>query len=182
MTERRLRKRLKKLCAICSFDESGQYKLHSFRHHFASLCANHNVAHRKGLAWLGHSSSQMLDLYYHLHDEDSQHAMMELAGVDESENTRSLRVGFEGNRGVNNRESRTSSRAEATCAMPHRRIGEGGIRTPATVARRPHFECGSFSHSDTSPRIMNCELRIQNDAALSTQRSSVRFAVGNTDR
>ena len=35
---------------------------------FASLCANHRVAHRKALAWLGHSSSEMLDLYYHLHD------------------------------------------------------------------------------------------------------------------
>ncbi len=31
------------------------------------------------------------------------------------------------------------------------RNGEGGIRTPAAVSRRPHFECGSFSHSDTSP-------------------------------
>ena len=29
--------------------------------------------------------------------------------------------------------------------------GEGGIRTPGAVARTPHFECGSFSHSDTSP-------------------------------
>ncbi len=29
--------------------------------------------------------------------------------------------------------------------------GEGGIRTPGTVARTPHFECGSFGHSDTSP-------------------------------
>jgi len=57
-----------------------QYKLHSFRHHFASLCANHQVAYRKALAWLGHSSSEMLDLYYHLRDEDSRQAMMALAG------------------------------------------------------------------------------------------------------
>ena len=35
------------------------------------------------LAWLGHSSSEMLDLYYHLHDEDSQQAMMELAKSDQ---------------------------------------------------------------------------------------------------
>ena len=34
------------------------------------------------LAWLGHSSSQMLDLYYHLHDEDNQRAMMAFAKVD----------------------------------------------------------------------------------------------------
>jgi len=79
ITERRLLKRLKELCEQCKFENPRQYKLHSFRHHFGSLCANHNVAYRKALAWLGHSSSQMLDLYYHLHDEDSQHAMVALA-------------------------------------------------------------------------------------------------------
>ena len=30
--------------------------------------------------------------------------------------------------------------------------GEGGIRTPDTVTRMPHFECGAFNHSATSPR------------------------------
>jgi hypothetical protein len=29
--------------------------------------------------------------------------------------------------------------------------GEGGIRTPDTVARIPHFECGAIDHSATSP-------------------------------
>src|SRR3954462_5631072 len=29
--------------------------------------------------------------------------------------------------------------------------GEGGIRTPGTVARTPHFECGAIEHSATSP-------------------------------
>ncbi len=37
------------------------------------------VAHRKALAWLGHSSSEILDPYYHLHDADSQSAMQSLA-------------------------------------------------------------------------------------------------------
>ena len=76
---RKLLKRLKILCAKCKFNNPTQYKLHSFRHHFASLCANHGVAHRKALAWLGHSNSEMLDLYYHLYDDDSQKTMMELA-------------------------------------------------------------------------------------------------------
>ena len=76
---RRLLKRLKVLCKKCDFENPTQYKLHSFRHHFASMYANHGVAHRKALAWLGHSSSEMLDLYYHLHDEDSQQTMMDLA-------------------------------------------------------------------------------------------------------
>jgi hypothetical protein len=31
--------------------------------------------------------------------------------------------------------------------------GEGGIRTPDTVARMPHFECGAFNRSATSPRM-----------------------------
>jgi hypothetical protein len=29
--------------------------------------------------------------------------------------------------------------------------GEGGIRTPDTLAGMPHFECGAFDHSATSP-------------------------------
>jgi hypothetical protein len=32
------------------------------------------------------------------------------------------------------------------------RGGEGGIRTHDTVARMPHFECGAFNRSATSPR------------------------------
>jgi len=40
------------------------------------------VAHWKALAWLGHSSSEMLDLYFHLHDEESQQAMIALAEID----------------------------------------------------------------------------------------------------
>ncbi len=29
--------------------------------------------------------------------------------------------------------------------------GEGGIRTPDTLASMPHFECGAFNRSATSP-------------------------------
>jgi hypothetical protein len=35
--------------------------------------------------------------------------------------------------------------------MVGRAGGEGGIRTPDTVARIPHFECGAIDHSATSP-------------------------------
>lgn len=31
--------------------------------------------------------------------------------------------------------------------------GEGGIRTPDTLASMPHFECGAFNHSATSPAL-----------------------------
>ena len=30
--------------------------------------------------------------------------------------------------------------------------GEGGIRTPDTLASMPHFECGAFNRSATSPQ------------------------------
>lgn len=29
--------------------------------------------------------------------------------------------------------------------------GEGGIRTHVSLATKPHFECGAFDHSATSP-------------------------------
>jgi integrase/recombinase XerD len=75
--ERQLLAALKKACRVARL--TGRFKLHSFRHHFASLCANHHVAYRKALAWLGHSSSDILELYYHLHDEESEAAMRALA-------------------------------------------------------------------------------------------------------
>jgi hypothetical protein len=34
--------------------------------------------------------------------------------------------------------------------------GQGGIRTPGTVTRTPHFECGAFNRSATCPR--HCKL------------------------
>src|SRR5215510_7898790 len=70
--------------------------------------------------------------------------------------------------GAGRRRCRTA--ASATQSLPQRRHiirakqtrvprretsdgagGEGGIRTPDTVARMPHFECGAFNHSATSP-------------------------------
>jgi hypothetical protein len=41
--------------------------------------------------------------------------------------------------------------AENPCAPRVHNGGEGGIRTHDTVARMPHFECGAFDHSATSP-------------------------------
>jgi integrase len=106
ISERKLLKRIKQLATDCRFENPKQFKLHSFRHHFASLCANQQVAHRKVLAWLGHSSSEMLDLYYHLQDEDSHQTMMALAKT--AINTADLKSDyslFEGNGAVENREN-----------------------------------------------------------------------------
>ena len=33
--------------------------------------------------------------------------------------------------------------------------GEGGIRTPGTLARTSHFECDAIDHSATSPHFQN---------------------------
>jgi len=138
VTERKLLKRLKQLCEECEFENPHQYKLHSFRHHFASICANNHVAYRKALAWLGHSSSEMLDLYYHLHDEDSQHAMRALASL----------------------RAKGQSKIEKTLQLPQAKelvttmsnITERAGFEPAVPAKgTPVFETGSFSHSDTSP-------------------------------
>ena len=79
VAERQLLKRLKEVCAEIGLANPDGYKLHSFRHHFASMCANHQVAYKKALAWLGHRSSDILDLYYHLNDAESQSAMATLA-------------------------------------------------------------------------------------------------------
>ena len=76
---RKILKRLKVICKEVQFINPEQYKIHSFRHHFASLCANHQIAYKKALLWMGHSSSEILDLYYHLSDADSQAAMQSLA-------------------------------------------------------------------------------------------------------
>ena len=114
ITERDLLKRLKVLCKSCGFENPEQYKLHSFRHHFASLCANHQVAYRKALAWLGHSSSEILDLYYHLHDEDSRQAMMALAGVsDDGEQDEDDKNGEQGKAPEPDSPSEDRLRAEA---------------------------------------------------------------------
>lgn len=57
VAERQLLKRLKVICKEIGLANPETYKLHSFRHHFASMCANHQVAYKKALAWLGHRSS-----------------------------------------------------------------------------------------------------------------------------
>lgn len=78
LSDRTLLGQIKRLCREFGFDS--RLKTHSLRHHFASHCAaNPRVPYRMALAWMGHSSSQVLDLYFHLHDDDSENAMQSLA-------------------------------------------------------------------------------------------------------
>jgi integrase len=54
-------------------------RLHSFRHYFCSLSANHGVDERVLMAWLGHADAEMVRRYYHLRDEESQRQMDRLS-------------------------------------------------------------------------------------------------------
>jgi integrase/recombinase XerD len=75
ISERRLLLSLKRLCNRCKFTNPMQYKLHTFRHAFASMCARNNISHKYALEWMGHSSSEILDLYYTMFDEVAEAAM-----------------------------------------------------------------------------------------------------------
>lgn len=113
--ERQLLKRVKELCGTLKFHGADKFKLHSFRHHFASLCANHQVAYRKALAWLGHSDSSILQLYYHLTDSDSQAAMEALAG----DGFRTVEVKLDGNTAGNRTiEGNLRANGESTTETP----------------------------------------------------------------
>ncbi len=51
-------------------------KLHTFRHFFASFCANNGVEMAKLMIWMGHSSVEMLMKYYSLGEDESRQAML----------------------------------------------------------------------------------------------------------
>lgn len=78
LKERRLLNALKRLCRICEFPDADQYKLHTFRHAFASMCARQSISYRYALSWMGHSSSAILDLYVTTFDETAINAIASL--------------------------------------------------------------------------------------------------------
>jgi len=75
VNERRLLMSLKRLCRRCRFANPKQYKLHTFRHAFASMCARNNVSYKYALEWMGHQSSDILDLYYTMFDATAEAAI-----------------------------------------------------------------------------------------------------------
>ena len=56
-------------------------RLHSFRHFFVSECANRGVPEQMVMQWLGHQSSIVTRLYYHLNDQESQRQMEKLESI-----------------------------------------------------------------------------------------------------
>lgn len=75
VNERRLLLSLKRLCRRCKFTNPTQYKLHTFRHAFASMCARNNVSYKYALEWMGHRNSDILDLYYSMFDATAEAAI-----------------------------------------------------------------------------------------------------------
>ena len=75
VSSKKLRAYLKNLCRQCGFHNPQQYKLHTFRHFFASYCAQQNLSFKYVLEWMGHSSSAILDMYFTMNDRHALAAM-----------------------------------------------------------------------------------------------------------
>jgi site-specific recombinase XerD len=75
VSPKKLRRYLKNLCKQCGFQNPLQYKLHTFRHFFASYCAQQNLSYKYVLEWMGHSSSAILDMYFTMNDRHALAAM-----------------------------------------------------------------------------------------------------------
>jgi integrase len=73
--DRHLLVSIKKLCEKCGFADANKYKLHTFRHAFASMCARSQVSAKYALNWMGHKSSEILDMYITMYDSTAESAM-----------------------------------------------------------------------------------------------------------
>ncbi|XAM01582.1 site-specific integrase [Phycisphaeraceae bacterium D3-23] len=81
LSQKKLLREIKALCERCGFENSQQYKLHSFRHFFCSWAARQNLSYKYVLGWLGHSDSRIVDLYFTMFD-DASHAAMSSLRID----------------------------------------------------------------------------------------------------
>ncbi len=87
---KKLRRYLKSLCRQCGFDNPKQYKLHTFRHFFASYCAQRNLSYKYVLEWMGHSSSAILDMYFTMNDRQAHAAMNSMSFEAEKTDSRTV--------------------------------------------------------------------------------------------
>jgi hypothetical protein len=88
--EKKLRRYLKNVCEQCGLHNPQQYKLHTFRHFFASYCAQQNLSYKYVLEWRGHSSSAILDVYFTMNDRHAQAAMNSLSFDSEHGKSRTV--------------------------------------------------------------------------------------------
>ncbi len=90
VSPKNLLRHLKKLRCQCGLTNPNQYKLHTFRHFFASYCAQQNLSYKYVLEWMGHSSSDVLDLYFTMNDRQAQAAMNSLSFNSEKADSRTV--------------------------------------------------------------------------------------------
>ena len=88
VSQKKLLRHLKRLCEECGFKKPWQYKLHTFRHFFASYCAQQNMSYKYVLEWMGHSSSAILDMYLTMNDRQAQAAMNTISFESETPESR----------------------------------------------------------------------------------------------
>jgi len=90
VSPKKLRAYLKDLCRQCGFQNPWQYKLHTFRHFFASYCAQQNLSYKYVLEWMGHSSSAILDMYFTMNDRHALAAMNSMSFEAEKTESRTV--------------------------------------------------------------------------------------------
>ncbi len=66
---------IKELCKDCGFPDWQKYKLHTFRHAFASMCSRSQVSVKYALNWMGHRNSDILDMYITMFNETQEMAI-----------------------------------------------------------------------------------------------------------
>ena len=128
--------------------------------HNARLCSA--AVFTQALAWLGPSSSEILDLYYHLHDADSQAAMRSVAedaepepAVEPVEVAENVDGDIEGTSRANG-ESEIEKRSEVPeedelVSVLDEITERAGFEPAVRTSRTQPFQGCSLSHSDTSP-------------------------------
>lgn len=79
INDRHLLSIVKKLCKRCGFPGWEKFKLHTFRHAFASMCARNQVSYKYALNWMGHKNSDILDMYVTMYDDAADMAMQTIS-------------------------------------------------------------------------------------------------------
>ncbi len=79
INDRHLLAIVKKLCQKCGFPGWEKFKLHTFRHAFASMCARNHVSYKYALNWMGHKNSDILDMYVTMYDDAADQAMQTIS-------------------------------------------------------------------------------------------------------
>lgn len=75
LNHRTLLTSIKRLCKKLGFRNAERFKVHTFRHAFASMCARNQVSYKYALNWMGHRSSDILDMYVTQFDEVAEQAI-----------------------------------------------------------------------------------------------------------